>query len=55
MPVSVLKDIRKIYAGLNADEIRGSAHQDLNVGLVASNEETLPHGTLSRADRHGEL
>jgi hypothetical protein len=37
--LSVLKDIRKIYAGLNADEIRGSAYRDLNVGLIAASEE----------------
>jgi hypothetical protein len=36
MALSVLKDIRKIYAGLNADEIRGAAAQDLNIGLIAS-------------------
>jgi hypothetical protein len=40
MPLNVLKDIRKIYAGLNADEIRGAAWQDLNVGLMASSEES---------------
>jgi hypothetical protein len=39
MPLSVLKDIRKIYAGLNADEIRGAAWQDVSVGLVASNQD----------------
>lgn len=39
MPLSVLKDIRKIYAGLNADEIRGSAYRDVNVGLMAESEE----------------
>jgi hypothetical protein len=38
MPLNVLKDIRKIYAGLNADEIRDAAHHDLNVGLIASQE-----------------
>ena len=37
--MSVLKDIRRIYAGLNADEIRGAAYRDLNVGLMASGEE----------------
>jgi hypothetical protein len=37
--LSVLKDIRKIYAGLNADEIRGSAYRDLNIGLMAASEE----------------
>jgi hypothetical protein len=39
MPLSVLRDIRRIYAGLNADEIRGSAYRDLNIGLMASSEE----------------
>src|SRR6266481_2385488 len=39
MPLHVLKDIRKIYASLNADEIRGAAWQDLNVGLMAASEE----------------
>jgi hypothetical protein len=39
MPLSVLKDIRKIYAGLNADEIRGSAYRDVNIGLMAASEE----------------
>jgi uncharacterized protein (DUF697 family) len=37
--LSVLKDIRKIYAGLNADEIRGSAYRDLNIGLIAASED----------------
>ena len=41
MALSVLKDIRKIYAGLNADEIRGAAHRDLNVGLMAANPGAL--------------
>ncbi len=39
MALTVLKDIRKIYAGLNADEIRGSAYRDLNIGLAAASEE----------------
>ena len=39
MSLSVLKDIRRIYAGLNADEIRGAAFHDLNVGLMAASEE----------------
>lgn len=39
MGLSVLKDIRKIYAGLNADEIRGLAYRDLNIGLMAASEE----------------
>jgi hypothetical protein len=37
--VNVLKDIRRIYTGLNADEIRGAAYRDLNVGLMAGGEE----------------
>jgi uncharacterized protein (DUF697 family) len=39
MALNVLKDIRKIYAGLNTDEIRGAAYRDLNIGLVAASEE----------------
>lgn len=39
MQLNVLKDIRKIYAGLNPDEIRGTAWRDINVGLVASSDE----------------
>lgn len=38
MSLNVLKDIRKIYAGLNADEIRGAAFHDLKVGLMALSE-----------------
>jgi hypothetical protein len=40
MALSVLKDIRKIYAGLNADQIRGAAWQDVSVGLLASSPDT---------------
>ena len=39
MALSVLKDIKNIHAGLNADEIRGSAYRDLNIGLMASGPE----------------
>jgi hypothetical protein len=39
VPLSILKDIRRIYAGLNADEIRGSAYRDLKIGLMAASEE----------------
>jgi hypothetical protein len=39
MPLGVLNDIRKIYAGLNADAIRGAAWQDVHVGLMASSED----------------
>jgi hypothetical protein len=41
MALSVLKDIRRIYAGLNADEIRGAAAQEITVGLMASNPDTI--------------
>jgi hypothetical protein len=37
--LNLLKDLRKIYAGLNPDEIRGRAARDVNVGLVASSNE----------------
>jgi uncharacterized protein (DUF697 family) len=36
---NVLKDIRKIYAGLDGEAIRAEAWQDLTVGLLASGEE----------------
>jgi hypothetical protein len=39
MSLNLLKDIRRIYAGLNADAIREAAHQDLRVGLIAASEE----------------
>ncbi|MDP9171863.1 MAG: hypothetical protein M3N54_14700, partial [Acidobacteriota bacterium] len=39
MSLNVLKDIRKIYASLNTDEIRAAAWQELNVGLMASSED----------------
>jgi len=38
MPLAVVKDLRKIYKGLNADEIRGSAHRDVKIGLMALSE-----------------
>jgi hypothetical protein len=41
MPMSVLKDIRKIYAGLNAHEVRSAAVQDLRIGLLASSESVF--------------
>ena len=37
--MTVIKDIRRIYAGLNADEIRGAAYRDVNIGLMAAGEE----------------
>ncbi|MDP9054337.1 MAG: hypothetical protein M3N93_08560 [Acidobacteriota bacterium] len=39
MALSVLKDIRKMYAGLNAEGIRKSASRDFNVGLMAGSAE----------------
>lgn len=39
MSLDLLKDIRRIYAGLNADEIRGAAYRDLNIGLLAASDE----------------
>ena len=41
MSLSVLKDIRKIYAGLNAGEIRASAVQELRIGLLATSEDVF--------------
>jgi uncharacterized protein (DUF697 family) len=39
MSLSVLKDIRKIYNGLNAHEVRDAASQQLNIGLLATSED----------------
>ena len=39
MALSVLKDIRRIYAGLNAAGIRSTASQELKIGLMAATEE----------------
>ena len=39
MPLSVLKDIRKIYAGLNAGGISQAAARQVSVGLVATSED----------------
>lgn len=38
MPLGVLKDIRKIYSGLNAGGIREAADQSFSIGLVATSE-----------------
>ncbi len=38
MSLNVLKDIRKIYAGLNAHEVREAAAQELTIGLLANSE-----------------
>jgi hypothetical protein len=39
--LSVLKDIQKIYAGLNAEEVRRAAYRDLNVGILAATTAAL--------------
>lgn len=39
MALNVLKDIRRIYAGLNAGGIRSAANQELKIGLMAATEE----------------
>lgn len=38
MLMNLLKDIRKIYAGLDADAIRATAYQPVKVGLMAGSE-----------------
>lgn len=38
MALEILRDIRKVYSALNAEEIRAMAHQDVNVGLMATGE-----------------
>jgi hypothetical protein len=47
MALEILRDVRKVYAALNADEIRGAAHQDVKVGLMATSEEG--YRTLERS------
>ena len=39
MPLGVLKDIRKIYNGLNANGIREEASRELAIGLLATSGE----------------
>jgi hypothetical protein len=41
MALSILKDLKKIYSSLNADEIRGAAHRDVSVGLMAATPAVL--------------
>ena len=36
----LLKEIRKVYSAVNAEEIRAAANQNLKVGLMASDEES---------------
>lgn len=38
MPMNVVKDIRRIYAGLNTEQIRDDAHRPVNAGLIAGSE-----------------
>jgi len=38
VPLSVLKDLRKIYSGLNADEVRVASTRELRVGLLATSD-----------------
>ena len=57
MPLGVLKDIRKIYQGLNADAIRTDAAKPLRIGLVATSENVycdmedflVPPGVIGNA------
>ncbi len=39
MSLNVLKDIRKMYHGLNAHEVRDAAAQQLNIGLLATSAD----------------
>ena len=41
MPLGVLNDIRKIYAGLNAGDVRDSASRELRIGLLATSEDVF--------------
>ena len=41
MPLSVLKDIRKIISGLNAHDIRNAAAQEVRIGLLATSEDVF--------------
>lgn len=40
MSLNILKEVRKIYSAVNADEIRGDAHKIFRIGLVAADDET---------------
>ena len=39
MPLSVLKDIQKIYSGLNAGAVREASRRELRIGLLATSED----------------
>jgi hypothetical protein len=47
MALEILRDIRKVYSALNAEEIRATAHQDVKVGLMATSE--AGYRTLERS------
>jgi len=47
MALEILRDFRKVYSALNAEEIRATAHQDVNVGLMATSE--AGYRTLERS------
>jgi hypothetical protein len=59
MALEILRDLRKVYSALNADEVRGTAHQDVKVGLMATSEEgyrTLERFlTSERLDEYSRL
>ncbi len=62
MALNILKEIRKIYAAVDTDEIRGLAHKTFTVGLMASNEDIyeemeliLAPATLSEVEREAAL
>ena len=38
MSLSILKDIKKIYSGLNAGEVRTASEQELSIGLLATSD-----------------
>jgi hypothetical protein len=38
LALNIIKDLRKVYASLNADEIRGQAAKELSVGLMAESD-----------------
>ena len=47
MVLEILRDVRKVYSALNAEEIRATAHQDVKVGLMATSE--AGYRTLERS------
>src|ERR1700733_1463579 len=57
MVLNAFKEVRKVYASVNAEEIRALAGQDLSVGLLASSEtgframEDFLGGSLEKVHR----